>query len=85
VSMIGYSISHTDRFVITPYVICRKCNRARLYGQQLNPSLHGLNPRVIGGWGAPGVKGRGTLPSWFGRAGGRVPVGITAKVKPCRG
>jgi hypothetical protein len=48
-SMIGYSILHTDRFVITPYIISRKCNRARLYGQQLNPSLHGLNPRVLGG------------------------------------
>jgi hypothetical protein len=75
-------VSHKDRIVITPYLNSQKCNHSRLYGQSLNPSLHGQNSRVIIGWGALGGKGRGTLLSLFGREGGLVYLSITAKVKP---
>jgi hypothetical protein len=35
--------------------------------------------------GRTGGKGRVTLPSWFGRDGGLVPLNITNMVKSCMG
>jgi hypothetical protein len=53
-----------------------KYNHSRLYGQSLDPSLHGLHSRVM-------VAGE----HWEDKEGhgcGLVPFGITFKVKSCR-
>jgi hypothetical protein len=57
-----------------------KYNHLRLYGQSLDPNLHGLCPRVM----MAGEHREGKDLSWFGHGGGLVPFGITAKVKSCK-
>jgi hypothetical protein len=61
-----------------------KYNHSRLYGQSLDPNLHGLHPRVMVA-GEHRKDKEGESVSWFGHGGGLVPFGIIAKVKLCRG
>jgi hypothetical protein len=61
-----------------------KYNHSRLYGQSLDPNLHGLCPRVmVAGEHREDKEGESFVLVWACRW--LVPFGITAKVKSCKG
>jgi hypothetical protein len=67
----------------TAYTL-NKYNHSRLYGQSLDPNLHGLHPRVMV-VGEHQENKEGDVLSCFGHEGGLVHFGITVKVKSCKG